>query len=183
MPKHDGDEERPKRSWREVDKMRDKGFSRAKARDERSQEKLSRSPVYEQYKAKVSRMFSGGELPDMLREKLDPSGEIKARDALLKKIKQVATEDRKAWAEAVGDFVQKFEMPEDAYLLVDWLDHPRDPVVERSIARLEELAAAGQLSGTKCPKSIDQRLRSLELTGTDPDLQAKAKALRERLHS
>jgi hypothetical protein len=183
MPKHDGDEERPKRSWREIDKMRDKGFARAKARDERSQEKLSRSPVYEQYKAKVSKMFSGGEIPDVLREKLDPSGEIKARDELLKKLKKAATEDRKAWAESVTEFVQKFEMPEDAYLLVDWLDHPKDRVVEKSLSRLEELASAGLLAGPKCPKSIDQRLRSLELMGTDPDIQAKAKSLRERLRS
>lgn len=181
MAKRDGDEDRPKRSWRDIDKMRDKSFSRSRSQDERAQERMQRSPVYEQYKAKVSKMFSGGDLPDELREKLDPSGTLKARDDLLKRIKKLAAEDRKAWSEAVREFVEKFDMPEDAYLLVEWLDHPRDRVVERSLARLEELANAGALTGAKRPKSIDQRLRSLEMMSGEPQVQARAKALRERL--
>ncbi|MBI5546644.1 MAG: hypothetical protein HY901_22405 [Deltaproteobacteria bacterium] len=181
MAKRDIDDDRPKRSWREVDKMRDKGGSARQRQEDRAQERLQRSPVYEQYKAKVSKLLGGEDLPDMVREKLDPSGALKARDDLLKKIKKVATEDRKAWAEAVTEFVDKFDMPEDAYLLVDLLDHPKDRVVEKSLDQLEVLAKAGALTGSKCPKSIDQRLRSLEMMGSDPDVQAKAKGLREKL--
>jgi hypothetical protein len=183
MGKRDADDDRPKRSWREIDKMRDKAFSRTRSQDERAQERVERSPVYEQYKQKVSKMFSGGDVPDLLREKLDPSGALKARDEQLKGIKKLATEDRKAWSEAVLEFVEKFDLPEDAYLLVEWLDHPKDPVVEKALSRLEELADAGALSGAKRPKSIDQRLRSLEMMSGDPDLQQKAKALRERLRA
>ena len=181
MAKRDLDDDRPKRSWREIDRLRTKGGSRQRVQEERAQERIERSPMYEQYKAKVAKMLGGEELPDMVREKLDPTGALKARDDLLKKIKKVATEDRKQWAELVGEYLGKFEMPEDAYLLVDWLDHPKDRVVEKSLDALEGLAAAGALAGPKCPKSIDQRLRSLEMMGTDPDVQAKAKALRERL--
>lgn len=182
MAKRDIDDDRPKRSWSEIDKMRTKGGSSARQRQEqRAQERMERSPVYEQYKAKVSKLLSGEDMPDMVREKLDPSGALKARDELMKRIKKVATEDRKAWSEAVAEYVTKFEMPEDAYMLVDWLDHPRDGVVEKSIDALDKLAEAGLLSGPKRPKSIDQRLRSLEMMGSDPDVQAKAKALRERL--
>jgi hypothetical protein len=183
MAKRDGDDDRPKRSWREIDKMRDKSFSRTRSKEERDQERMQRSPVYEQYKAKVSKIFSGGDLPDLLREKLDPSGALKARDDLLKRIRKLAAEDRKGWSEAVQEFAEKFDMPEDAYLLVEWLDHPRDRVVEKSLARLEELANAGALTGPKCPKSIDQRLRSLEMLSSDPDVQEKAKALRVRLRA
>jgi hypothetical protein len=181
MAKREGDEDRPKRSWREVDKMRDKAFSRQRAQEDRAQERMQRSPVYEQYKAKVSKIFEGGEIPDLLREKLDPSGALKARDILLKKIRAAATEDRKAWADSVSEFVEKHELPDDAYLLVDWLDHPKDKVVEMALARLESMAEAGALAGPKCPKSMDQRLRSLELTGGDPEVQARARSLRERL--
>lgn len=183
MAKRDIDDDRPKRSWSEIDKMRDKGGSARQRQEDRAQQRMERSPVYEQYKARVSKMLSGGDLPDMVREKLDPSGELKVRDTLLKKIAKTATEDRKQWAELVAEYVGKFEMPEDAYLLVDWLDHPKDRVVEKSLDALDSLAAAGALGGGKCPKSIDQRLRSLEMMGSDPDVQAKAKALRERLHT
>jgi len=181
MAKRDDDDDRPKRSWREIDKGRDKGHSRQRSQEERSQERLSRTPVYEQYKAKVSKMFEGGDMPDMLREKLDPTGELKVRDDLLRKIKKVATEDRKAWAEAVAEFVAKYEIPDDAYLVVDWLDHPKDRVVEKALAKLEQMADAGVLVGSKRPKAIDQRLRAVELIGGDPETQARAKALREKL--
>ena len=183
MAKRDIDDDRPKRSWREIDKMRGKGGNRQRAQEERAQQRMERSPMYEQYKAKVAKMLGGEEMPDVVREKLDPSGALKARDDLLKKIKQVATEDRKQWSELVVEFVDKFQMPEDAYLLVDFLDHPRDRVVEKSLDALEALASAGALTGNKVPKSIDQRLRSLEMMGSDPDVQAKAKALRERLRA
>jgi hypothetical protein len=178
--RHDSDGDRPRRSWREIDKMRDKGFSRQRAQEEREQERMQRSPAYSQLKAAVSKIFEG-EVPDALRDKLDPSGESKAREDLMKRIKKVATEDRKAWADAVKEYVEKFEMPEDPYLLVEWLDHPRDRVIDKSLGRLEQLATAGALSGPKVPKSLDQRLRALELTGTDPDLQTRAKELRARL--
>jgi hypothetical protein len=181
MARRNDDGDRPKRSWREIDKGRDRGFSRSRSKEAREQERVERSPFYEQYKAKVARMFEGGEMPDILREKLDPTGALKARDDLLRKIKKVSTEDRKAWAELVTQFVDKHELPEDAYLLVDFLDHPKDRVVEKSLDQLDKMIDSGALSATKGPKSIDQRLLSLELTGTDPDVQAKAKTLRARL--
>jgi hypothetical protein len=184
MAKRDIDDDRPKRSWSEIDKMRDHGGgSRQQRQEARAQERVERSPVYEQYKAKVSKLLSGVEMPDMVREKLDPTGNMKARDDLLRKIKKVATEDRAQWAELVSEFVEKFDMPEDAYMLVDLLDHPKDRVVEKSLDTLTALAGNGALVGAKVPKSIDQRLRSLELMGSDPDVQAKAKALRERLRA
>ena len=54
-------------------------------------------------------------------------------------------------------------------------------MVEKVVDKLDELAASGVLVGAKRPKSIEQRLRSIEMSGGDPDLLAKAKALRERL--
>lgn len=183
MAKRDIDDDRPKRSWREIDKLRTKGGGRAKAQEERAQERMERSPMYEQYKAKVARMLGGEEMPDVVREKLDPTGAMKARDELLKRIKKVFGEDRKQWSELVVEFIDKFELPEDAYLLVEWLDHPKDRVVEKALNALEAMAAAGVLVGSKKPKSIEERLRSLEMLGTDPDVQAKAKALRERLRA
>jgi hypothetical protein len=183
MGRRGEDDDRPKRTWREIDRQRTTGGSRQKAKEDRERERMERSPLYEQYKAKVSKMFSGGELPDELREKLDPTGQMKERDELIKRIKTSATEDRKLWADSVTSFVAQFDLPEDAYLLVEWLDHPKDRVIEKSLDKLSELASAGLLVGSKRPKSLEQRLRAVELTGSDPDLLSKAKALRERLRA
>lgn len=179
MPRNsDSDDPRPKKSWREIDKMRDRSRQGSR-REDVARQRVEKSPVYEQYKAQVSKLLGGESLPEVLREKLDPTGEIKARDALLKKLK--TTEDRRRWAELVVEFTQKFEPPEDAYVLVSWLDHPRDAVVDRALAKLEKMSETGLLAGPKVPRSIDQRLRSLELTATDPDVQSRAKALRDKV--
>ncbi len=183
MKKQGNDEgDSPRQSWSEIDKMRDKGFSRQRRQESRSQEKMQRSPVYEQYKSKASKMFSGGELPDALREKLDPSGVLQARDDLLKTIKKLATDDRKQWSEKVLDFTEKFELPDDLFLISDWLDHPRDRVVDKVLSKLEILVESGALEGTKRPKSLDQRLRSLEMLGGDSEIQDRAKALRLKIY-
>ncbi len=184
MARYGGDDdggERRKRSWSEIDKMRDRSSSRQHSQEQRSQERLERSPAYEQYKARVSKMFSGSEIPEAFREKLDPTGNLKARDEALKKIKKLAAEDMREWANAVTEYVGAHELPEDLWLLVEWLGHPKDRVVESVLAQLERLSEAGQLAGPKVPRSLDERLRGLELMGSDPDLQAKAKALREKL--
>jgi lipoate-protein ligase A len=44
------------------------------------------------------------------------------------------------------------------------------------------MEGAGKLKG-KAPKSLDERLKSIELTGTDPELQDRAKALRAKLRA
>jgi hypothetical protein len=181
MPeRHNSDDDRPKKSWRDIDKMRD-GSRHISRKDQVAQERLEKSPVYDQYKNQVDKLLSGESLPEMLRDKLDPSGQLKVRDDLLKKIR--GTEDRKKWSELVTDFAAKHDLPEDGYLLASWLDHPKDSVVEKALGKLEQMAGAGVLVGSKLPKSLEQRLRSLELTGLDPDVQARAKALREKLRS
>jgi lipoate-protein ligase A len=42
------------------------------------------------------------------------------------------------------------------------------------------MEAEGKLK-TKVPKSLDERLKSIQLTSMDPEMQGRAKALREKL--
>ena len=89
--------------------------------------------------------------------------------------------DRKAWVQGVVDYLEQYpELPDDAYFLDSLLDHPKDRIVDKALARLEALQQEGRLAG-KTPKSLEQRLRSLEMTSTDPDVQSRAKALREKI--
>jgi len=52
--------------------------------------------------------------------------------------------------------------------------------VATTISVLESMQEAGTLKA-KLPKSLDQRLKALELTSMDPELQQRAGALREQL--
>lgn len=184
MARRDDDgESRPKRSWREIDKMRDKssgGRSSGAGRSSAQQERLERSQAYRQYKANLDKFFGGtGSAPEGLKGLLDPTGEKSARTKAIEEIQKASAEDRRRWAELVKAFVEAHELPEDPFLLTEFLGHPREAVAAKALARLQGLVAEDRIK--KVPASLDQQLRSLELTADDDEVKASARALREKL--
>ena len=114
------DDEKPKRtrSWREIDKQRDRGGS--SRRSDRESEKFQSSTKYTQYKTNLERLFSQGvatsALPDHVREKLGGGGEEDTeRDEARKKL--YAIEDPKAFHAAATEFLQKYPLPDDPRVL------------------------------------------------------------------
>jgi hypothetical protein len=84
---------------------------------------------------------------------------------------------------AVVEYIEKYpDLPDDPYFLDSLLDHPRDRIVDQSLTKLESMFEQGKLKG-KVPKSLDQRLKAIELTSLDGDLQKRAKSLRERIRA
>jgi hypothetical protein len=166
----DDDRPRQKKSWREIDKMRDRGGSNR--RDSRERESFERSTGYTKYKTNLERLFSGGApLPDHLRgEGDDPGGEERK--------KLFAIEDPKAFYAAATDYLRKNEVPDDPRLLDRLLGHPDEEVVEKSLGRLEELHKAGTL---KAPPALRDRLASVEIETGDPKLRKRAAELRKLL--
>jgi hypothetical protein len=53
--------------------------------------------------------------------------------------------------------------------------------VDKALGRLEALQEEGRLPREKAPRSLEQRLKALEMTSLDSDVQARAKALRGRV--
>jgi hypothetical protein len=183
MARRDDDgESRPKRSWREIDRMRDKssGGRSSGGRSSYQQERLERSQAYRQYKANLDKFFSGsGSAPEGLKGLLDPTGEKSARTKAIEEIQKASAEDRRRWSELVKEFVQQYELPEDPFLLTEFLGHPREAVAAKALAKLTSMVAEDRLK--KVPASLDQQLRSLELTADDDEVKAAARSLREKL--
>lgn len=169
------------KSWREIDASR--GKSRGHSRqDDPAQQRIERSASYQKYKAAADALFTGGELPEGLAKTFDPEGKRKAQKQAMQKLRESA-EDRKAWVQGVIDYLEKYpELPDDAYFLDSLLDHPRERIADKALAKLESMEGEGKLK-TKVPKSLDERLKSIELTSMDPDMQGRAKALREKLRT
>jgi hypothetical protein len=169
------------KSWREIDASRGKNRGGASRQDDPAQQRIERSASYEKYKAAADALFTGGELPEGLAKTFDPEGKRKAQKQAMQKLTESA-EDPRVWAQGVLDYLEKYpELPEDAYFLDSLLGHPRERIVDKALARLETLEAEGKLVKTKVPRSMDQRLKGIELTSQDPDMQARAKALRAKL--
>jgi hypothetical protein len=170
---------RRNKSWREIDAQRGKSRSHSR-QDDPAQQRIERSPTYEKYKQAADALFTGGELPEGLAKTFDPEGKRKAQKDALVKVRESA-DDRKLWVQSVLDYLEKYpELPEDPYFLDSLLDHPRERIVDKALGKLEELEAAGKLK-TKVPTSLEQRLKSVELTAGDPETQERAKALRAKL--
>ncbi len=167
------DDDRPKRSksWREIDKMRDKsGSSR---RSDRDTESFQKSSGYTKYKTNLDRLFSGGApLPEHLRDKLEP-GDVE-RDDERKKL--FAIEDPKAFYAAATEFLKKQPLPDDPRLLDRLLGHPDEDIVDKALTRLEELQKAGTL---KVPPALATRLASVEIESGDPRVRKRAAELRK----
>ena len=146
------------------------------------QEQLTHTQSYQDYKKSVEKIFGGGgEVPDQMKGALDPGGEKDKRTKALKELRRLEQEDRKQWSDAVFAFVQEHELPDDPYFCDSLLDHSKARVVDKALGKLEQLAADGKIAGPKKPKSLEQRLKSIELTSIDDEQKSRAKALREKL--
>jgi hypothetical protein len=167
------------KSWRELDAQRGKSKYGSRQEDPQ-QQKLEQSATYDRYKKAADALFTGGVLPEGMAEKFDPENKRKAQKEAMLKVTEAP--DRKAWVERAADFFTKFpELPEDAYFLDSLLDHPKERLVDKALAKLESLEGENKLPRSKTPKSLDQRLRSLAMTSLDTDVQQRAKILRDKL--
>ena len=164
------------KSWREIDAGRGKSKSHSR-QDDPAQQRLERSPAYSRYKQAADSLFTGGALPEGLAKQFDPDGKRQAQKDAALKLREM---DRKAWVQGVVDYLAAFpELPDDPYFLDSLLDHPRERVVGVALSKLEELLTTNRLTG-RTPKSLALRLKAIEMTGMDPELQERAKALREK---
>ena len=182
-PKRDDDDStgftgKRKKSFREMDAQRGKSKYHSR-QDDPNQQRIERSASYEKYKKAADALFTGGALPQGLEATFDPDGKRKEQKAAIQKVSEAP--DRKAWAERCVEFLEKYDYPDDAFFLDSLLDHPKDRVVDKALARLELLAEDGRLVREKAPRSLEQRLKSQEMTSMDDDVKARAKALRTKL--
>ena len=184
MSKFGGDEDskgytgKRKKSYREIDAARGR-TKNASRHDDPSQQRIERSASYEKYKKAADAIFEGGELPETLAATFDPAGK---RTELRSALKLIAdAKDRKTWAALVTQFLTEHELPEDAFFLDSILDHPKDAVVERALARLEELCSSGKLQQGRAPRSLLERLQTLAMMSMEPTIQERAKVLRGKL--
>jgi hypothetical protein len=177
MPSND-DYEKPKKSWRERDKGRDRSRHTNTAAD-RERENFQKTTAYTRYKQSLERVFSGGGMSGALREKLNPEGEGKDKDKEEKLKAMRQAEAPAAFVQAVDTYLAGYELPDDAFLLDRALEHPKIEVQLLALARLQAMRDEGRLA--KPPASLKIRLDSLSLTSDESEVQEAASRLRKKL--
>lgn len=183
MAKRDDDDTgisgKRKKSWRELDAQRGKSKG-ASRHDDPGQQRIEQSPTYSKYKNAADALFTGAPLPEGLAKQLDPDGKRNAQKEAMMGLSDLG--DRQRWVDGVIAYLEKYpELPTDAFFLDSLLAHPKERIAAKALAKLESLAEEGTLVKGKAPKSLEQRLKSIELTSMDSEDQARAKALRTQL--
>jgi hypothetical protein len=139
------DDDRPKKSWREIDSSRDKKSSREPRRDpeERGRARVEKSAAYGKYKAQLDKLFtpgSGAALPESMRAKLGPTSEGSAE----KKKLGDALRDKADGPSLKAYLDAGLELPEDARLLIRLLDVTDAALVEPVLSALLAIVEGGQ---------------------------------------
>ena len=174
-----GNDDRPKKSWREIDQSREKGSARRESGGG-SNPRLERSQAYRSYKTQLNKLFDGGGImPEALGDKLGGSGvatDAKARKEAAAAI--AAATSPKVMRAALQAFVAVHGFPEDEEVLAKVLDMGEESAILKAIETLAALQADGRL---KRAASLKARLKTAQMTQDDPDIRSAAAALLGKL--
>ena len=168
-------DDRPKRSWKEIDQAREKARPR---RDEREQarNKASSSSSYSRYKSQLDQLFKpgGAQLPGHIRSQLGPqSEESQARRALFDALKAEPTEKTLEAYLSAGH-----ELPEDPRFLMSLLAIRNEPLIRPALSKLLDVVESGKKPNRML---LIQRLEAVQTFAEEEDTLDLLKMLRAAL--
>ena len=169
MPRDNDD--RPRRSWSEIDKMRDGSRSagnRGGGRGGVSKKGELRGQAAERYKAQLNSIFSGGGVPDEIMRNapgLEGLGKTEGHERLDAVRKATSPKDIQ---KAVDALLAEQDLPREPDVLIKVLAHPRARGAEQALNKLlEYIEASGKPENARLFKT---KLQTLKLTADDDDV-------------
>jgi hypothetical protein len=171
------DEERPRKSWREIDKAKDRSRHR---QDEKPAGERKRGPGSQKsYRAALDRLFQTGKIAQLVDQRAPGStaeGAGETRLKMLARIKQAVGRD--AITQEVDAYLQGHELPDDMEILEKALEHRRVALRLEAMQRLERLLDREQ---PRRRRAMVAQLKLIRDLGDDPELVELATRLIPRL--
>jgi hypothetical protein len=171
------DDDRPKKSWREIDAGRDRGgLKKKRDPEERSRVKAEKSAAYSKYKSQLDKLFTPGlaSLPESMREKLGPtSPEAKARKDALDALRASPNEETLARCLESGA-----QLPDDPRTLMTLLDVKNEQLLPPVLESLAAIVASGKKPNRML---LVQKLDSLKNRATSETVLERIDSLRRDL--
>lgn len=175
------DDDRRNKSWREIDRQKDK--SSHVDRDSRGRRGGGSNRSSARYKSDLDKLFKGGgDVPDRFK---DMMGDLEpeegtpeaARKAAIDALRKAEEEGFREFVAAVKDFQKTgIKWPDDENLLIRMLDHPDERVVRDVMEHYLDLADRRELERTGPLKS---RLSTVETMTDDPRTLGLVEKVRE----
>lgn len=176
MPGRD-DDDRPKLSWRDIDKRRDQ--SRHVSSDQLRRNSTRAKRAASGYRQAIDSFFEGGKAPAHIRKQLEQiDGPDKSeRPKLIQDIKKAVSTD--AIQASVDAYLARYhELPTDFDVLVQTLLHPDEEIVCQALHLLADLAGRTVI---KKKQLLVERLRRIETLAEEASTKAAAEVLRRQL--
>jgi len=169
-------DDRPRKSWRERDRQKDRSQHR---REEPSAGVSSRRREQSQksYRARLDRLFDSGRMGRLIEDNAGSDGGAER----LKLLKAITTaEGRAAVTAAVDAYLTQYDPPADVEVLAKLLEHRDAQVQLDGMRRLREALSTERPRRTR---AIIGQLKLIGDTSDDEQAQALAKELIDRLES
>ena len=176
------DYERPKKSWRELDKRKDaSSHRRDDSFSKNSFSKARANSASGVYKAQLDSFFNGeGKAPLHLQDKfasLQDSKEGKERKAAAAKI--IGAKTSTVRDAAVHEYLKKWELPPDYNVLSEVLLCSDEELVELALDEIKKMFDLSRIPKRRA--LLEQRFKSLVSLSDDDDIVNKAKSILETL--
>lgn len=171
-------DDRPKRSWKEIDATRDRSSGQSPRRDPNAfdRERSSKTAAYGKYKSQLDKLFTpgGAELPEAMKAKLGPASESSKQKAALQDAlqKDPGATTLKAYLDA------EFELPDDARLLMRMLDIDDTALLVPLLEKLIDIVEGGKRPNRML---LIQRIDALVMRHGDGPAVELAQTLRSAL--
>lgn len=175
------DEERPRKSWREIDRGRDRSAHRRE--DRPPQEGRKRGPGSQKsYRSALDRLFSSGKIGELVAERAPGAlpGVEEGEQNRLKLLQQVRNATgRDEVTRALDAYLELHPFPDEIEILEKGLEHRSPERQIEAMTRLESLLEAGQEPRRK--RGMVGQLKMIRDLGESTELTALASRLLSRL--
>jgi hypothetical protein len=172
--------ERERKSWREIDRLRDHSRHTATSTERERARSGRGQPSTQGYRATLDRLFETGQVGKLMEKAgLAPIAGAqagKARLAGLARIRDAIGRDEITGA--VDEYLAQYTWPDDTEVLGQALEHRNHDVVRDVLGRLDVLLGREQ---PRRSRSLAARLAALAETASDPEIRELAVRVRRRL--
>jgi hypothetical protein len=176
------DDEKPKRSWREIDQNKDRSKHRTEDRPKLNPRSRQRAESASKlYRAKLDSFFSGeGKVPEHVKEKF--AGIQNSADGLERKEAVACIAGARSAAErtrAIRAYLDRWELPSDYGMLCEVLACDDEDLVGQALRMISDMFDENRVP--KRASLLEQRLRGVATLAEDEELQQQATLLQKRL--
>ncbi len=150
--KNQGPIEREKKSWREIDAMKDQSAHRSSKEDRARPNSAKAAAGYNRYKSELEAMFNKGSISDNLKAKMGDKLKAiteeegsSAKAQLLRKINN--SPGLKERNVALKEFLKAgFTLPDHLDLLTNVIDYHDEKVIREALEKIENLLESQEMS-------------------------------------